>query len=153
MNRVRWTNIVGKLISVTGITVLGARSLFVCTVLLLIMSVNLYKDYPNTSMVFSAAGIYFAGICTLIYFFGWLGLSKSGQAMLHENSKLGTTTTTGRVFKVMFASFAMAGGLQIILGALLIVIERADLITGQSLIWTFYMFAALSFPFVYKHLK
>jgi hypothetical protein len=119
------------------------------------MSINLYRDYPNIVNVFTTSDfIFFLSITIFATLTGWLGFSKSGISVLRANmAQQERPSTAARISKALFAAGAISTCLLVVVVALLIVAERTDQITEQSILVTLAFFSVICFPFVYKRIK
>lgn len=143
------------LLAFIRITVRGARWLFGCTVLLLLVTLQMYRDMTKAGEILALPDFaYLTAIGLFALLFAWLGFTASGKALIAKSSQDEVAPPQlARVLKVLFASMGMAVGIWLVLIVLSLIIGGPDLVSAMFLPWVLVLLTAICFPFTYKWLK
>lgn len=145
------------LLAFIRITVRGARWLFGCTVPLLLVTLQMYRDMTKAGEILALPDFaYIAAIGLFALLFAWLGFTDSGKALLAKgksNQDEVAPLQLARLLKVLFASMGMAVGIWLVLIVLSLIIGGPDLVSVMFLPWVLILLTAICFPFAYRWLK
>ncbi|MEE9266936.1 MAG: hypothetical protein V3V86_09435, partial [Gammaproteobacteria bacterium] len=114
---------------------------FACFVLLFVLTVHLYWSFVNAGNTLSQSDVVTFGVITAIVFvttsfFGWLGFSSGGRALLQESAEHPVKPLRiARLIRVLVASAGMATGTWLILIVLSLYISGPDLVSMMFLPW------------------
>ena len=131
---------------------------FACFVLLFVLTVHLYWSFVNAGNTLSQSDVVTFGVITAIVFvttsfFGWLGFSSGGRALLQESAEHPVKPLRiARLIRVLVASAGMATGTWLILIVLSLYISGPDLVSMMFLPWVLGLLTVLCFPIAYKWL-
>lgn len=146
------------LLATLRITRAVAIFVFACFILLFVLTVHLYWSFVNAGNTLSQSDLVALGVITAVVlvttsFFGWLGFSSGGRALLQESAQqVVQRPRVVRLVKVLVASAGIATGIWLILIVLSLFIGGADLVSMMFVPWVLGLLTVLCFPIAYKWL-
>lgn len=143
------------LLAFVRITVRGGRWLFGFTILLLLVTLLMYRDMMKAGEILALTDFaYLAVIGFFALLFAWLGFTASGKILIAKSSQDEVVAPQlARVIKVLFASMGMAVGIWLVLIVLSLIVGGPDWVSAMFLPWVLALLTAICFPFAYKWLK